>query len=635
VPTELNLRRQISRLKQAPQRDDTWEGAIVSLPLWVDGEPGADPYRPRAAICVSTRVQLGHFSMPEDQSAVDETTLATVLVEMARSAKLAGYRPRRLRVRDEQLAAALARPLEGLDTIVELASELPDLDDFLDAMAADLGGDIPPALDAPGVTPDRLRAFAGAAKQFYDAAPWRHLDDGDLIRAEKPSAAEGLRLFSVMGAAGQEFGLGFFSSEERYDAMMAGTPPDVLFSRGPEWAVFFSPAWETPAGDVLAWERHALPLASGSAYPMAMRGIPGRKLQRPDAGQLAYFEGLLRALAATTEDEMDAGRWSHIVDTAESRTEFVITLPDLLEPRRPPSDVGPFGRLTMERLSTQVSRLLGNAEFESSDALNAALEEQLAGRSIDEMPSGATTPLEQAQDLIFEAYEARGRRQLQLIRRALALSPDCADAYTLLAERAPLPVERRAFYEQAVAAGERALGPEAFGDPERSLWGDVTTRPYMRARAALAECLRDEGDLAAAIGHHRALLTLNPGDNQGIRYRLLVTLLEANLSDDAAVLVDEHGDEPTAVWQYASVLLAFRAGDRRLARTRLQAAIRSNRHLAKYLAGQRELPDDLPAAYTIGGPDEGAIFASHLIDAWSLTPGAVDWLHAELRSRRR
>jgi tetratricopeptide (TPR) repeat protein len=634
VPTELDLHRQISRLKRAPQRDDTWEGAIVSLPLWVDGEPGADPYRPRAAICVSTKVQLGHFSMPKDQAAVDETTLATVLVEMARSAKLAGYRPRRLRVRDEQLAAALARPLEGLDTIVELAGELPRLDDFLDAMAAGVGDDIPPALEAPGVTPNRLRAFAGAAKQFYEAAPWRHLDDGDLARVEKPSAAEGLRLFSVMGAAGLEFGLGFFSSEERYDAMMAGTPPDVLFSRGPEWAVFFSPAWETPAGDVLAWERHALPLASANAYPMAMRGVPGRKLQRPDAGQLAYLEGLLRALAATTEGEMDAGRWSHIVDTAEGRMEFVLTLPDLLEPRRA-SDAAPFGRLTMERLRTQVSRLLGDTEFESPDALNAALEEQLAGRSIDELPSSATTPLERAQDLIFEAYEARGRRQLQLIRRALALSPDCADAYALLAERAQLPVERRAFREQAVAAGERALGPAAFTDPERSFWEDVTTRPYMRARAALAECLRDEGDLAAAIGHHRALLTLNPGDNQGIRYRLLVTLLEANLNDDAAVLVGEHSDDPTAVWQYASMLLAFRAGDRRLARRRLRAAIRSNRHLAKYLAGQRELPDDLPAVYTIGGPDEAAVFASHLIDAWSSTPGAVDWLHAELRTLRK
>jgi hypothetical protein len=144
VPTELDLHRQISRLKRAPQRDDTWEGAIVSLPLWVDGEPGADPYRPRAAICVSTKVQLGHFSMPNDQAAVDETTLATVLVEMARSAKLAGYRPRRLRVRDEQLAAALARPLEGLDTIVELAGELPRLDDFLDAWPPAWGTTFPP-----------------------------------------------------------------------------------------------------------------------------------------------------------------------------------------------------------------------------------------------------------------------------------------------------------------------------------------------------------------------------------------------------------------------------------------------------------------------------------------------------------
>jgi hypothetical protein len=123
------------------------------------------------------------------------------------------------------------------------------------------------------------------------------------------------------------------------------------------------------------------------------------------------------------------------------------------------------------------------------------------------------------------------------------------------------------------------------------------------------------GDLAGAIGHFRALLALNPGDNQGIRYRLLAALLEADLNHDAADLVGEYGDEPTAVWQYASVLLEFRAGDRRLARAQLRAALKFNRHMAKYLAGLRELPDELPAAYSIGSQDEAAIFASHVIDA--------------------
>lgn len=40
----------------------------------------------------------------------------------------------------------------------------------------------------------------------------------------------------------------------------------------------------------------------------------------------------------------------------------------------------------------------------------------------------------------------------------------------------------------------------------------------MRARAALAEFLLARGDFDAAIEHFRALLTLNPGDNQGLRY---------------------------------------------------------------------------------------------------------------------
>jgi hypothetical protein len=41
-------------------------------------------------------------------------------------------------------------------------------------MAAEaLGDENAAALDAPGVTPERLRALAEAARRFYDAALWR------------------------------------------------------------------------------------------------------------------------------------------------------------------------------------------------------------------------------------------------------------------------------------------------------------------------------------------------------------------------------------------------------------------------------------------------------------------------------
>jgi hypothetical protein len=78
--------------------------------------------------------------------------------------------------------------------------------------------------------------------------------------------------------------------------------------------------------------------------------------------------------------------------------------------------------------------------------------------------------------------------------------------------------ERVALLEQAVAAGERSLGGQAFFDRNHgSFWGLLETRPYMRCRADLAGVLHEAGRPAEAIAHYEALLDLNPNDNQGNR----------------------------------------------------------------------------------------------------------------------
>ena len=117
-----------------------------------------------------------------------------------------------------------------------------------------------------------------------------------------------------------------------------------------------------------------------------------------------------------------------------------------------------FDRRAMEKATADITRLLSSREFESVDEMNAFLQQAMAsGAPLSAPPS---TPLEQAQDLMYEAWNAIGRRRVQLAREALALSPDCADAYVLLAEEtAKTPQEARDLYQQGVAAGERALGP--------------------------------------------------------------------------------------------------------------------------------------------------------------------------------
>src|SRR5262245_8594464 len=136
-------------------------------------------------------------------------------------------------------------------------------------------------------------------------------------------------------------------------------------------------------------------------------------------------------------------------------------------------------------------------------------------------PGQEATPLSQAQDLAYQAFGQRDPRQrVRLAREALQICPDCADAHVLLAEEADSRKEALTLYEQGVAAGERALGPEAFREQAGHFWGLLPTRPYMRARQGLAFSLWKAGRRDDAVGHLQDMLRLNPNDNQGIRYTL-------------------------------------------------------------------------------------------------------------------
>jgi len=205
----------------------------------------------------------------------------------------------------------------------------------------------------------------------------------------------------------------------------------------------------------------------------------------------------------------------------------------------------------------------------------------------------------------------------------------------VLAEESRSPDEARALYEKAVAAGERALGPQVFAEEAGHFWGIVTTRPYMRARFGLAQCLEALDRRDEAIEHYRELVRLNPGDNQGVRYALLAALLLAGRDDDAATLLDQYGDEPTALWRYGRALSVFRReGESRTARERLREALPTNRHVPRLLAAESESPGSEPAAYAPGSREEAVICDAELGEAWRATPDAARWLHAHAPRRK-
>lgn len=632
----------LGRFAHLPQpAHEVWQGGLVRMPAWIEGPEGAPPQRPWMGLWVSLRTGLAHAKLEDGSTRPDWRLALEAALEFGLKGRLAGCRPARIEVRDEAVAAGLRAALAPANVTVTVARELPAVRAVLAAMAEHAaGGPGPPgALDAPGVTPAGMRAFAEAARRFHAAAPWQHLSDQDLVHVEAPALAPGLGLVTVLGAGGQTFGLGFFDTEAAFEAILEDPDPATLLAGQGKWAVLFGPIQDLPFGDVDLWEEHDLPVAGPAAYPLAARFEPDGSITRPDAGVLADLEGLLLALAETTEAELDRGRWQRVVHTSAGLRRFTLALPELLEPLEAPPrrrGAGPPDRRVAERILVEVERFAARSGIEDLAALNHAIQERFAGR-LDAIPSTATTPAEQAQDLVYRAADARGRRRLQLARRALELFPDCADAYVLLAEQAGDPARACELYAAGVAAGARALGPGPFDEHVGRFWQIVATRPYMRARLGLAQCLEDLGRVDEALPHYRELLRLNPNDNQGVRDVLLAALLSTGRDDEAGELLARYDDDASALWRYGWALWTFRReGDGPAARARLREAVRTNRHAARYLAGRRRWSGPLPDAYALGSEEEAVLCAAQLGPAWQATPGAAQWLLAgPPRGRRR
>lgn len=273
----------------------------------------------------------------------------------------------------------------------------------------------------------------------------------------------------------------------------------------------------------------------------------------------------------------------------------------------------------------------GGAPPMAMERLMAAFQGSLFGEDVGN--EDASDPLSAAQGVMCDAWEcATKRERIALAKRALEISDLCADAWLLLAqEEAKDVVERRVALEKALAAGEGAvryvLGEEAFEDWEGQFWGILETRPYMRARAALAECLWGMGERDEALAHWQDMLRLYPGDNLGIRHVLAPKLLAMNRFQAVRDLLDDYEEDAFAEWGYTNALLKYRQGGPNSGATgALAEAIRKNPHVPAYLLGEKPLPSQVSPHYALGSNEEAVLYVLSSGEIWMAAKGALAWL---------
>lgn len=263
--------------------------------------------------------------------------------------------------------------------------------------------------------------------------------------------------------------------------------------------------------------------------------------------------------------------------------------------------------------------------------IEAALRQLTSNKGLED------TPLQQAQRLIEQAYVPGNTIPvLELAQQALAICPDCADAYVLMAEQTPNHLEKVKLYGEGVHAGSRALGPAFFGTEQGRFWMILETRPYMRARQGLALALWQVARHKESVDHLQDLLKLNPLDNQGNRYHLAQWLLFLDRDTEVRQLLESYPEEASCIWAYTSALLIFRAeGDTIAARRSLKLARKANPHVPDFIRGNKEFPQRPPQSYRLGDSQEAIYYAQNFLFGWKFTEGAISWLRQESLGKSR
>ncbi len=272
-------------------------------------------------------------------------------------------------------------------------------------------------------------------------------------------------------------------------------------------------------------------------------------------------------------------------------------------------------------------RLLGKQEFQSENDLKVFLN-SLMGKPLPMMSPEDLTPQEQAEDLVAEAADLPPAKARKKIQEALALDPDCIDAYVALGG---LEVDIKTslkHLEKGAAIGRRKFFGENAEKYAGHFWGITETRPFMRCLHRIGECLLVLGTpkaLEQGLAIFEEMLTLNPNDNQGIRDIFLLFCIIGK-KYDTFKKYDALYDDGTAFCAFNRALYAFcTEGDTATARALLHQANTVNPYVIPKLLSRNTKPIQ-PEYYGIGDDNEAQYYILYAYPYWQTLPGVAAWL---------
>lgn len=270
-------------------------------------------------------------------------------------------------------------------------------------------------------------------------------------------------------------------------------------------------------------------------------------------------------------------------------------------------------------------RKLKRKKFDSEEEMNAFMK-NMQGKSLSSFP-GERTLKEESQDMVYEAYELSDKKGRKLVEKALKLDPTNADAFVYLASKEKDISKAVSLYETATELVEKNLGKEEFERSKGNFWGVFETRPFMQAKAGIADCFLGMGKKEEAIKIYEEMIALNEADSQGIRYMLTTLYLEQDDFKGYKNLYKKLPKGCTAAYNYSRALYHFKKnGHTQKADKFLLKAYKQNIHVIDFLLGEKTTPEVLPNYIGFGDESEAAVYAACNWHIWEQTEDALEWV---------
>ena len=305
------LPQQLKKVRRLKRREETWFASRRRAHAWIGPRQGR-PYRPYTILTVEAkRGTIRRMDMRGDSTTLEDV-LASLLNAMRRPIPGSGgrYRPTRIVLDDRALVEALTPALAQVEVRCDYQSTLPLVDDAFRLMASRRYKRplIPGLLNVRGATVPLIGELFAAAAEFYRQAPWERLDNKSPVEVRYPPTGRA-RYALVLGSGRETFGLSLYESLEDIYLVYSGIGAEEMAERISYFSLIFEEPTAMSFYDLDAIEKYDWPVAAESAYPIALKFIPGGdEMLVPNAAELAWLAAALRTVPDFIVRHIYAGR---------------------------------------------------------------------------------------------------------------------------------------------------------------------------------------------------------------------------------------------------------------------------------------------------------------------------------------